>query len=213
MQASDSVAAPESTVQKVTGAFDTISSPVRSDARTKFVRGASLIREIIGRKINRVSIPGLSITKILLLFGSIVLIIITISFYRTRRDHDRFMTTTRLSIMDKEVQRACRFIEDHYDDPELDLRKICDALVTGGAFLEALFVNELGLSIEDFIGQVRINRAKITLRKEPGIPVDDLAHSVGFSSEETFTDKFSAISGTGIAAYRKALGRSGDAPE
>jgi two-component system response regulator YesN len=107
--------------------------------------------------------------------------------------------------MDKEVQRACRLIEKQYEDPDLDLRKICQELVTGEAFLAALFVKELGLSVGDFIAQVRINRAKITLRRNPEIPAATLARSVGFADEKELKGLFERITGADIATYTKAV--------
>lgn len=148
--------------------------------------------------------------KILFLICSIIIILITVQFYQNYRERGRFMTTTRLSIMDKEVQRACRYIEEHYSDPALDLEAICNALVTGGAFLEALFMKELGLSIEDFIAQVRINRAKIALRKNPDMPIDTLAHSIGYTDQNDFIARFETVTGVGWQSYRDALVKGSD---
>lgn len=114
--------------------------------------------------------------------------------------------------MDKEVQRACRYIEEHFDDPELGTERICSALVTGEAFLEALFVKELGLTVGDFISQVRINRAKIILRNEPSIAREALVAAVGFTDEHRFDERFSTITGLSLEAYRTHLSESADVP-
>lgn len=144
-------------------------------------------------------------TKILFLAGSLILVLITIQFYWNYQERGRFMTTTRLSIMDKEVQRACRYIEEHYSDPALDIESICGALVTGGAFLEALFMKELGLSIAEFIAQVRINRAKIAIRKNPNLEADALARMVGYTDTNEFLARFETITGSRWQSYRDAI--------
>jgi two-component system response regulator YesN len=114
------------------------------------------------------------------------------------------MTTTRLSVMDKEVQRACRHIELNYAEPQLSIDTICSALVTGRPFLEALFQKELGISIQEFINQVRVNRAKIIMGKNPSITVDDLSSMIGFVDGRTFSDVFKSLSGIDLAAYQQA---------
>jgi AraC-like DNA-binding protein len=180
-----------------------------------FLSVVSAIVSATGKKYSGLLAPitGLRtrLKKILFLACSFILILITIQFYQNYRERNRFMTTTRLSIMDKEVQRACRYIEEHYSDPALNLEVICSALVTGGAFLEALFMKELGLSIEDFIMQVRINRAKIALRKNPDMPVDTLARSVGYADQNDFLGRFEAVTGSGWKSYRDALAKGSDA--
>ncbi|MBN1577699.1 MAG: helix-turn-helix transcriptional regulator [Chitinispirillaceae bacterium] len=186
-----------------------------SPQRQKFIGVASAIIRALGEKVSgpfkRIAGVKVHLKKSCFLIGSIVLVLITLRFYQNYRERGRFMTTTRLSIMDKEIQRACRYIEAHYDDPALDLQGICSALVTGGAFLEALFIKELGLTVDDFITQVRINRAKIALRKNPGLPVDVLARSVGFGDSEVFMKRFADITGIDCQSYRKALAHDNDA--
>lgn len=188
---------------------DTAKAAVSSRSHRVMVTTATALRNALESKlpsfVQRLHPPQLPVGKLLILAGSVFLIILTISFYQSRRDRDRFMTTTRLSIMDKEVQRACRHIEEQFMDPQLDLRKLCESLVTGAAFLDALFVKELGLSVEGFIDQVRINRAKITLRNEPGIPESALGAAVGFADEKKFTEKFETITGCSVAADRKSV--------
>ncbi len=140
---------------------------------------------------------------ILVVFGCIILV--TILFYRKKVDSKRFMTSTRLSIMDREVQLACKYMESHFDDPELSVERICEALVTGPAFLEALFDRELGMSVSEFLNQVRINRAKRVLIRQPNVTNDDLVSQIVFSDYELFQQKFKEISGVTIEEYQTSL--------
>jgi AraC-like DNA-binding protein len=149
--------------------------------------------------------------KLGVLTVSLLVILLTISYYRERREKGRFMTTTRLSVMDKEVQRACRYIEENFDAPDLGIDRICSALVTGGGFLEALFVKELGLTVEDFIIQVRINRAKIFLRNNHDCSASTLAGQCGFSDEGDFLERFAAITGCTLEEYRSNIVEKKDA--
>jgi AraC-like DNA-binding protein len=165
----------------------------------------AVIRKKLEKPLEKVSWISVHRNKLLFLTVSAVIIILTLSLYRERREKGRFLTTTRLSIMDKEVQRACRHIEEHYADPDCSLQSVCEALVTGEAFLDALFIKELGLSITDFITQVRINRAKIEMKKKPVPEIDLLALSVGYEDKEQFLASFTRITGTDYLTYHNAL--------
>jgi AraC-like DNA-binding protein len=175
----------------------------------KLISVFSTLRKIVGRKLAGPLkfITGITThrKKILFFSGLVLLVVFIITAYSQHREKGRFLTTTRLSIMDKEVQRACRYIEDHYDDPDMDPAKVCRELVTGEAFLEALFIKELGLTVENFIAQVRINRAKIMLHRNRDLPVAVLAESAGFIGEKPFLDRFERITGTDYQSYKDSL--------
>jgi AraC-like DNA-binding protein len=128
--------------------------------------------------------------------------VLVTGFYVRRRDNMRFLTTTRLSIADKEVQRACNYIERNYADPRLSAESICDALVSGTAFLQVLFHRELGMGLEDFIAQVRMNRARIILGENSEVRADELAASVGYEDTSLFDRKFLEITGVTVEDYR-----------
>lgn len=127
------------------------------------------------------------------------------AFFYWRNDRYRFFTAARLSIMDKEVQNACNYIEKHYSDCNLNIESICNALVTGEAFLQALFMRELGLTVENLIEQVRVNRAKYTLGKDPQIDLSKLAAMCGFADEKMLSDAFNAVTGSTLDDYVNSL--------
>jgi|GEM_PF-2547498 len=141
----------------------------------------------------------------IILLISLSVIALTAAFFLGKRDKERFLTTTRLSVVDKEVRRACNFIEKNFSNPGLSPENICNAMVTGRAFLEALFHRELGMSLEEFIAQVRMNRARILLTRTPDMTVDTLAESVGYTDIDDFTAAFSKITGVTLDEYRKHI--------
>ncbi len=223
---SDSIPQQVSEVKKIKGNKSVPPSPVsrdpiiknkkrvRSKDGKKFDVGKILVA--ISRKVPSVlHTPGMAVKKVtgftrknlvkvsLLLFFCTI-IISTILFFRQRLEIKRFMTTTRLSVMDKEVQKACRFIESNFDDPELTVDKLCNALVTGNAFLTALFERELGMSVEDFIFQVRVNRAKIMLKKDNSAEIDVVAMKTGFTDVNQFKITFEKLCGVSFEDYRKS---------
>jgi AraC-like DNA-binding protein len=139
-------------------------------------------------------------------YGMLLLSIIIIGLYLRyvlkKGDQPAFVTTTRLSIMDKEVQTACRYIEKNYKNPQLSLETVCEALVTGKAFLDALFHQELSLSVEEFIRNVRINRARMLFEKNTSLDADSIAEETGFRDVQSFVDAFTSIVGVPFERYR-----------
>lgn len=159
-------------------------------------------------------IPGLSsgfiffkvhALQLFVLTGSLLALFVTILFIWLRKDNDRFLTTGRLSIMDKEVQRACDFIEENFSNQNLSIEFLCSEMVTGEAFLNALFIGELGITVEHFIEQVRINRVKIFLSKDINFDIEKLVSLTGFASGNVLQDIFLKITGIEFDAYRNSL--------
>jgi YesN/AraC family two-component response regulator len=131
----------------------------------------------------------------------ICLIIFFILVAKKRKYKTAFVTRTRLSIMDKEVQLACGYIEKNYKKQDLSTDMICKNLITGRPFLEALFKQELGVDIELFITHVRINRAIMLLEQKHETESDIAAFETGFSDAETFCMAFNEITGVKFEKY------------
>jgi AraC-like DNA-binding protein len=139
--------------------------------------------------------------RVIIFSLSIMIIGLFVVFAVKKRRRPLFLTTTRLSVMDKEVQKTCRYIEKNFADPGLSVDSICKDLVTGAAFLEALFEKELGLDVEKFIEHVRINRARILIEENHGVSIDFAAKETGFSSSEVFAARFKKSVGTSFSEY------------
>lgn len=141
---------------------------------------------------------------LLVLIATIALAGIAIAALLGRRESRRFMTTTRLSLMDTEVQRACKYIEKKYQDPLLNPETLCAALVTGQAFLQALFERELGMTVDEFIDQVRVNQSQFFLKKHPGALTAEVARASGFGDEQQFCKAFERICSISFDRYRSS---------
>ena len=146
---------------------------------------------------------------VVFLAASAALIAATLYFFLTRRRNDsrRFLTTTRLAVLDKLVQRGCRHIESNYPDPALTPETVCNSLVTGKAYLDALFMNELGINVQDFIIQVRVNAIKNLLaapQAQPSPDINEICAECGFADRDEAERCFSAIcGGVGIAEFAR----------
>ena len=141
---------------------------------------------------------------LLVLIAAIVLAGIAIAALLGRRESRRFMTTTRLSLMDTEVQRACKYIEKKYQDPSLNPETLCAVLVTGQAFLQVLFERELGMTVDEFIDQVRVNQSQYYLKKHPAALAAEVARVSGFGDEQQFCKAFERICSISFDRYRSS---------
>ncbi|MDR2591544.1 MAG: helix-turn-helix domain-containing protein [Chitinispirillales bacterium] len=149
---------------------------------------------------------------LLFLAACAALIAATLYFFLTRRNRDdsrRFLTTTRLSVLDKLVQRGCRHIESNYPDPALTPETVCNSLVTGKAYLDALFMNELGINVQDFITQVRVNAIKNRVSaplppQQQSLDINEICAECGFADRTEAERCFAAIcGGVGIADFAR----------
>jgi|GEM_PF-1438818 AraC-like DNA-binding protein len=145
------------------------------------------------------------LARILVLLMSVAIVVAcaTVGMGKVRKKigAKRFLTTTRLSVMDKEVQRTCRFIEKNFMDPNLSPKSVCEALVTGEAFVEALMERDLGIGVNNFIAHVRINRARMILDKDPLASKESVSLQTGFADVESFCASFQKIAGASFDRY------------
>ena len=139
-------------------------------------------------------------------FCSVVIIIAAVLFFSTKKDGRRFLTTTRLSVLDKMVQKGCRYIESNYMDSNLMVETVCSELVTGAAYLNALFVKEIGIDVQSFIVQVRVNNIKNLLAESPhSSDLGKICEQCGFKTSTEAREHFIKLCGMGIEEYRKSL--------
>jgi len=167
--------------------YDTMTSWVTKVPAKQFVNG--LVRVIA-----------------ILLCGGIVVYLLLQAWIRigAAREKNRFLTNTRLSVMDREVRLACQFIQDHFSDSSLDSNMICEQLVTGQGFLQALFEKELGMSVEDFISQVRVHALQKALEQDPGMQLRGVESDYGFNSFEELEQTFVKITGVTCADFARS---------
>jgi AraC-like DNA-binding protein len=186
-------------------ASGTVNSLVSPAAKNSFPKSTNPRKTTAGRRHGLGAMFDLRYGVLLL---SIIIIGLFLRYALKKANQPTFVTTTRLSIMDKEVQTACRYIEKNYKNPELSLETLCEALITGKAFLDALFRQELGLGVEEFIDHVRINRARMLIEKDASLDTDTAARETGFNDPGTFSDAFISIVGMAFNEYRDARAKN-----
>lgn len=131
---------------------------------------------------------------LLLMFLSIIVAIVAVVLYRKNRNRgDTYLTHTRIAIMDKEVQIISKYIEENFSNPDLSPEFICNELSTGLSFVETLFNKELGMSLYEFIENVRVHHAVNFINSGFEGSKEELMKSCGFSDLHYFEQQFKKV--------------------
>lgn len=103
------------------------------------------------------------------------------------------------------VYRACTYIDNNFSTPGFGVKNVTEALKIDRSYLYRLFMDEMGVSIIDYIIRRRISKAEIMLANS-GLSVKDVAYSVGFSDQMYFSRVFKRINGKTPSEFRATLG-------
>ncbi|MDZ7896695.1 MAG: helix-turn-helix transcriptional regulator [Arcicella sp.] len=99
------------------------------------------------------------------------------------------------------VARA--IIEENYNDETFGCVKFCVALRMSRSHIHRKLSEELGLSISDYIKQIRLEKAK-DLLVQTNYPIYEIASKVGYSDANYFSRSFSKIYGVSPSQCRQA---------
>ncbi len=119
----------------------------------------------------------------------------------TRRVADYFegmQTYASVDIMEK----AKRFIADHYSDPALNLANCAKYVGLTEKYFCTRFNHEVGVSFSAYLTDVRISMAKTMILKT-GLKMYEVSEAVGFGSVEHFMRVFKRSTGKSPNAFRK----------
>ncbi len=97
--------------------------------------------------------------------------------------------------------QAKSFIEDNYQDAQLSLDSLGEEIGCSSAYLSRKFKEKYGISVLNYITDVRINHAKFLL-EETEHSVQEISEKTGFWSSSTFVKTFKKKEGVAPGAYR-----------
>jgi AraC-like DNA-binding protein len=107
-----------------------------------------------------------------------------------------------LSYDEKYLKKVTQVIEEHMDDSDLSVARLCEL----GDFSEKLLYRKLkqltGLSTVEYIRSVRLKKAALLLQNG-NFTVSEAMYSVGFSNASYFTRAFAAQYGKTPSEYLK----------
>jgi two-component system, response regulator YesN len=100
------------------------------------------------------------------------------------------------------VVRAKRYIQEHYQDKELDMQTVANYAGVSKNHLSSLFSKETGETIIEFLSRTKIQAAKKMLM-ETDCRTFEVADRTGFSNVEVFCRVFKKITGTNPGKIRQ----------
>jgi signal transduction histidine kinase/DNA-binding response OmpR family regulator len=113
-------------------------------------------------------------------------------------------STANPNKLDKKfITRFTAYVEEHYDNSALSVEDIGKDLGMSRVQLYRKVKALLGMSVNEYMQQVRLNKAKFLLRRDD-LTVADIAYKVGFSSPTYFSTAFKAKYNQTPMEYKKS---------
>jgi AraC-like DNA-binding protein/ligand-binding sensor protein len=98
------------------------------------------------------------------------------------------------------VRRARAYIAGHHEDP-VSLEEVAKAMHVSTFYFCKMFKKATGLTFTDYLGRVRVEKAKILLLN-PHLRVSEIAYTVGFQSLSHFNRVFHHLTGESPSHFR-----------
>ena len=99
------------------------------------------------------------------------------------------------------IDKIVKEINDHLEDSELNVEKLCQEVGLSRAHLNRKMRELFGQTPSEFIRNVRLRKA-CELLKQPDVDISQIAYSVGFSSQPHFSTAFKRFTGVSPTEYR-----------
>lgn len=115
----------------------------------------------------------------------------------------RYRSETRKKQNQGVGEKAMEYIRQNYMK-QIMLRDVADALYVNPAYLGRCIHKETGLSFNNVLAKLRIEKAK-ELLKNTDMMVYEIAEAVGYAESKHFVAKFTAMEGTAPLTYKKQL--------
>lgn len=119
--------------------------------------------------------------------------------YEIMRTHARKILECRPIVLE-----ARKYIYAHYEDRDLDLTQVADAIGCNSSYLSRMMKQELGISFKDFLTNLRIGKA-IQLMKDNRLSLNQIAGMVGYSNQHYFSAAFKNCQGVSPSEFRRNL--------
>lgn len=117
----------------------------------------------------------------------------------------RHLNTSNVSSSGRTVRIALSYIEAHLNDPELSLSSISSGIFVNASYLSHIFAQQMGVSISNYICNIRLDHAKQLCDSHTDLSTDALAMTVGFKDMEYFNRCFKRKFGLTVRQYRNQI--------
>ncbi len=106
------------------------------------------------------------------------------------------------------ISDVCDYIDGHYRE-RLELDSLAARFFLSRTKLTREFRSQRGMSVGEYVTSIRIARSK-RLLAESRLPLEDIAHSCGFSSGNYFIKVFERMTGMSPTGFRQRSGELGE---
>ncbi len=104
----------------------------------------------------------------------------------------------------KAVETVKRWIAENYSG-HVELNTLANLVFLTPSYLSKLFKHETGLTVTEYIAEVRMKNAKRLLRTEPGMKVHQIGAEVGYPDPAYFNKLFKKMVGVTPNEYIKKI--------
>lgn len=110
--------------------------------------------------------------------------------------------THRLEMSGKAVETVKRWVSAHYNQ-HADLNTLAGMVFLTPSYLSKLFKQETGLTLTDYIIEIRIRKAKQLLKNAPDLKVHEIGTEVGYPDPAYFNKLFKKVVGVTPNEYKR----------
>jgi len=103
------------------------------------------------------------------------------------------------------LKQAIDYIDKNFSDPSISLDKVAKNVNISPSYLSAVFSQEVGQTLTEYITSRRINEAKNMLRNTD-MRLSEIAFAVGYKDPHYFSFVFRKVSGCTPSDYRRGTG-------
>ncbi|MCX7842069.1 MAG: AraC family transcriptional regulator [Clostridia bacterium] len=112
------------------------------------------------------------------------------------------MAEKGIEVSDVYIRKAIQYMQHNYDC-EVNVSDVAKTVNVHPAYLHRIFKAKTGLTINAYLTQLRMNKAKMLLANTD-IPIIDVSNYVGINSRQYFSYVFKKNTGLTPAQYRKS---------
>lgn len=130
--------------------------------------------------------------------------LLTKGLLRESRDFlDKVTSNKIVTDLANPVQTAIRFIQSNFKE-QITLKDVADLVYLSPSYFSRLFKEEVGTTFVEYLAHIRIEKSK-SLLKMTSLPIEVIAHHVGFTSASYFATSFKKLEDKTPREYRYLL--------
>ena len=119
------------------------------------------------------------------------ILITSLAFRNSQASHERVFI----------LQEAKAYLDKHFTDPDLKMKKVAQKFNISPSHFSTIFRQEIGITFRDYIGELRINRAKELLRMT-NMKCSEIGYQCGFNDSHYFSFVFKKKTGLTPRQFR-----------